>query len=178
MTKRNLPTALALSLLMICGSLAVTVPATAGEQEPLRGAWTTSITCLTPSARALIDTIEAKFGKMDIISTCRPGARVAGTGEISRHSSGNAIDFIAGDRKAAVLQWLIANHTSGGTMTYASSPHIHVDIGPHWVQLAGGSAFTPGESSGQQARVTKVLRTHHSYAKPRLSEDSADAGDN
>jgi len=123
-----------------------TGPAGAASQEPLRGAYSTSVTCLTPAARGLIGRIEAKFGKMDIISTCRPGARVAGTGQLSRHSSGNAIDFIAGDRKSAVLAWLIANHSDGGTMTYSNSPHIHVDIGPHWVQLAGGSAYVPGNN--------------------------------
>jgi len=31
-------------------------------------------------------------------------------------------------------------------MTYSNSPHIHVDIGPHWVQLAGGSAYVPGNN--------------------------------
>jgi uncharacterized protein YcbK (DUF882 family) len=134
-------TATALAMTALAG---LAGPALAGQHEPLRGAYTISLDCLTPPARALIGSIEAKFGKMEIISTCRPGARVAGTGQLSRHSSGNAIDFIAGDRKSAVLAWLIANHTDGGTMTYADSPHIHVDIGPHWVQLAGGAAFVPG----------------------------------
>jgi len=124
----------------------VASPALAGGHEPLRGSYTSSLECLTRPARALIEEIQARFGKMDIISTCRPGARVAGTGQISRHSSGNAIDFIAGDRKGAVLSWLIANHTNGGTMTYSDSPHIHVDIGPHWVQLAGQASFVPGSN--------------------------------
>ena len=61
---------------------------------------------------------------MQIISTCRPGARIAGSGRISRHASGNAIDFSAGGRKGAVVRWLIANHKSGGTMTYSRhEPH-------------------------------------------------------
>lgn len=98
---------------------------------------TTSLDCLTAPAHALIDRIQAKFGTMQIVSTCRPGARVAGSGELSRHSSGNAIDFNAGSRKSEVVAWLIANHTTGGTMTYNDADHIHVDIGPHWVILAG-----------------------------------------
>ena len=36
---------------------------------------------------------------MQIISTCRPGARIAGSGRISKHASGEAIDFNAGRRK-------------------------------------------------------------------------------
>jgi len=91
--------------------------------------------CLTPAARALLGRIEAKFGAMQIISTCRPGARIAGSGRISRHASGNAVDFNAGNRKGSVVRWLIANHKSGGTMTYSGMSHVHVDIGPHFVSL-------------------------------------------
>ena len=54
-----------------------------------------SRSCLTPAARALLGRIEAQFGTMQIISTCRPGARIAGSGRISKHASGEAIDFNA-----------------------------------------------------------------------------------
>ena len=99
----------------------------------------TSRTCLTPAARALLGRIEAQFGRVQVVSTCRPGARIAGTGRISRHASGNAIDFNApSGRKAQVVRWLIANHRSGGVMTYAGMSHIHVDIGPRFVSLNSG----------------------------------------
>jgi hypothetical protein len=91
--------------------------------------------CLKPAARALLERIEAEFGEMRIISTCRRGALIAGTGRISRHAIGQAIDFDAGNRKRDVVRWLIANHTTGGTMTYADMSHIHVDIGHHFVAL-------------------------------------------
>jgi hypothetical protein len=94
---------------------------------------------LTPAALALLDRIETKFGPVNVISGYRPGARIAGSGRISRHASGNAIDFEAGGRKGAIVQWLIANHKSGGTMTYADMSHIHVDIGQHFVSLGSGS---------------------------------------
>lgn len=93
--------------------------------------------CLTKPARALLVTIEAKFGRVQLVSTCRPGATISGSGRPSRHASGNAVDFKAGGNKAAIVTWLIANHKSGGTMTYADMDHIHVDIGPHFVSLAG-----------------------------------------
>jgi uncharacterized protein YcbK (DUF882 family) len=91
--------------------------------------------CLKPTARALLERIEAEFGEMRIISTCRAGARIAGTGRISKHATGEAIDFDAGPRKRDVVRWLIANHMTGGTMTYADMSHIHVDVGPHFVAL-------------------------------------------
>jgi hypothetical protein len=94
--------------------------------------------CLRPAARTLLDRIEAQFGPMKIISTCRPGARIAGSGRISKHASGEAIDFEAGRRKGEVVRWLIANHKSGGTMTYAGMSHIHVDVGYRFVALNSG----------------------------------------
>src|SRR5262249_25534287 len=60
-------------------------------------------TCLTPPARALLERIEEKFGPVRLVSTCRPGAIVVGTGRPSRHESGNAFDFTAGARKVDVV---------------------------------------------------------------------------
>jgi hypothetical protein len=73
-----------------------------------------------------------------VVSSCRPGDFIPGTAHPSRHASGNAVDFLAGRRKAAIVQWLIANHREGGTMTYAGMDHVHVDIGPHFVSIADG----------------------------------------
>jgi hypothetical protein len=94
--------------------------------------------CLSAPARGLLSRIESNFGAVQVISTCRPGARIAGTGKVSRHASGNAIDFAAGGRKGAIVSWLVANHHSGGTMTYRGMSHIHVDIGPRFVRLGAG----------------------------------------
>jgi hypothetical protein len=94
--------------------------------------------CLTTAARALLNRIEQKFGPVKVVSTCRPGAMIPGSWRQSRHASGNAVDFDAGSRKAAIVAWLIANHRKGGTMTYAGMDHIHVDIGPHFVSIANG----------------------------------------
>ncbi len=94
--------------------------------------------CLQASASALLARIESQFGPVQVISTCRPGARIAGSGKPSKHGFGLAVDFEAGGRKAAIVNWLRANHTSGGTMTYAGMSHIHVDIGQRFVSLGSG----------------------------------------
>lgn len=110
--------------------------------------------CLTPAARALLERIEQKFGPVKVMSTCRRGATIAGTGRPSRHASGNAVDFDAGPRKAAILEWLIANHRTGGIMTYAGMDHVHVDIGPRFISLAGGrhwSSWNSNRRDGSQA---------------------------
>lgn len=114
---------------------------------------TASRSCLTSPARNLLARIERQFGTMQVVSTCRPGARIAGTGRISRHASGNAVDFNAGLRKGAVIRWLLANHHSGGTMTYAHSGHIHVDIGPRFVSLAGSRTRTASRASRFNGRM-------------------------
>jgi Peptidase M15 len=95
----------------------------------------TSRSCLTRDARALLNSIENKFGRVDIVSTCRPGARIARSGRPSKHASGEAIDFRAPGRKKQIVQWLINNHGDGGTMTYSDMDHIHVDVGYHFVAL-------------------------------------------
>lgn len=94
--------------------------------------------CLQPAASALLYRIESQFGPVQIISTCRPGAVIRNTGKPSKHRYGLAIDFNAGARKGAIVQWLIANHHAGGTMTYAGMSHIHVDIGQRFVSLGSG----------------------------------------
>ena len=104
-----------------------------------RGAGGSSGACLTSPARELLQRIEAQFGPVQIVSTCRPGARIAGTGRISKHASGEAVDFNAGSRKAEIVRWLIANHKTGGTMTYAGMSHVHVDIGYPFVALNSGA---------------------------------------
>ena len=98
-----------------------------------------SRSCLQPQARALLNRIESQFGPVSIISTCRPGAVIATTGKPSKHRYGLAIDFDAGSRKGAIVNWLMANHHSGGTMTYRNMSHIHVDIGPRFVSLNANS---------------------------------------
>jgi hypothetical protein len=108
--------------------------------------------CLKREVHALLDKVEAQFGPVRVISTCRPGARIAGSGRISRHASGNAVDFEAGGRKGEIINWLVANHKAGGTMTYPDMSHIHIDIGQHFVSLAGGRKYASHNRSGSSSR--------------------------
>jgi hypothetical protein len=137
-----------------------------------------SRTCLTPAAQALLARIEAQFGRVQLISTCRPGARIAGTGKVSKHASGQAIDFNApSGRKAEVVSWLIANHRSGGTMTYARMSHIHVDIGYHFVSLNSGGGGATRIASRRSTSRTAVAsrsapRAERAAASRELSGDA------
>jgi len=121
--------------------------------------------CLTTAVHAVLDQIEARFGPVKVISTCRPGARIAGSGRISRHASGNAVDFEAGGRKGAIINWLVANHKSGGTMTYPSMSHIHVDVGQHFVSLAGGRKYASRSGSSSRRYAQDSSRYDGGYSR-------------
>ena len=83
--------------------------------------------CLTAQTRGILNRMEARFGKVKVISTCRPGAVIAGSGRPSQHRYGKAVDFIPNGNRAAVLAWLRGN-VPGAVITYASG-HIHYDTG-------------------------------------------------
>ena len=129
--------------------------------------------CLTTAARALLEQIEEKFGPVRVISTCRPGARIAGSGRISRHASGNAVDFDAGKRKGEIVKWLVANHKKGGTMTYPDMSHIHVDIGRHFVSLAGSRSYASrSHRSGRSYASNSRAYGGEYYGRPRSRQVS------
>lgn len=115
---------------------AVLVLSASADAKVSYGGGDSTRTCLKPSARALLGRIEAHFGRVQLVSTCRRGARIRGTGKLSKHATGEAIDFkVPGRNKAEVIRWLKANHHGGGIMTYRNFNHIHVDVGHRFVRL-------------------------------------------
>jgi uncharacterized protein YcbK (DUF882 family) len=125
----------------------------------LHGNATTSRSCLTAETRQLLERVEARFGPVQIVSTCRPGAVIAGTSHASMHRYGRAVDFNAPPgRKAEIVRWLAANN-AGGTMTYASMSHIHMDTGPyHFVSLGAGGG---GRHHDHLHRIGHPRFAHH-----------------
>ena len=85
--------------------------------------------CLTPDTRELLSRLEATFGRVNLISTCRAGARMP-TGDVSWHARNRAFDFVVPKRvdKRDVMVWLGKN-SPGVTISYRSMPHIHTDTG-------------------------------------------------
>jgi hypothetical protein len=133
--------------------------------------------CLKPEIRALLEKIEDMFRPVEVISTCRPGATIAGTGRPSRHASGNAVDFEAGDRKSAIIKWLVANNHTGGTMTYSGMSHIHIDFGPHFVALAapsGGGTRTAGRSFRGEGYASGYSRSYEGGPRSYAYEGSSE----
>lgn len=111
----------------------------------------TSRTCLTPDTRTILERAEARFGvTFTLVSTCRPGAFIAGTNHLSEHARGRAVDLLVprGVSKAAVVKWLYAN-APGVTMVYRNMPHVHFDTGPYHTLACGGC----GQRRAGHARV-------------------------
>jgi uncharacterized protein YcbK (DUF882 family) len=87
-----------------------------------------SRSCLTGDTRAVLAGLEARVGKVKVISTCRPGAVIAGSGRPSQHRYGKAVDFVpTGGQRASALAYL-RGRGAGPVITYASG-HIHFDTG-------------------------------------------------
>ncbi len=130
--------------------------------------------CLVPAARALLERIEANFGQVNVISTCRAHAVVAGSHRPSLHRYGLAIDFKT-SRKAEVVRWLMANNP-GGTMTYRNHPHIHADVGPHFIELAGRRIATGGVGRRTFAMSMAHGRARHAAkARPHVDRTAMSA---
>jgi hypothetical protein len=92
------------------------------------GGASASRSCLTGETRALLSRFEARFGTVKVISTCRPGAVIAGSGRPSQHRYGKAVDFMPKPgQRAAMLAWLRSN-ANGAVITYGTG-HIHFDTG-------------------------------------------------
>jgi hypothetical protein len=87
--------------------------------------------CLPGVLKQRLSQIRSKFGPVRVVSAHRPGARIAGSGRRSFHSSCRAVDFHPPRGKhRAVVAWLKANH-GGGVGTYSCGMnHIHIDNGP------------------------------------------------
>jgi uncharacterized protein YcbK (DUF882 family) len=96
--------------------------------------------CLTSDTRSLLDQAESAFRvTFTLVSTCRPGAIIAGTNHISEHAHGRAVDLLVPHAisKAAVVRWFYA-HAKGVTMVYRDMPHVHFDTGPYHKLACGG----------------------------------------
>jgi hypothetical protein len=107
--------------------------------------------CLVSAAASLLAQLEAQFGPVRVVSTCRNGATIAGTRRPSMHRFGKAFDFIApAGRKAAIIRWLRAN-SPGVTMTYRGMHHVHTDVGSYRRVILGAGGR---RAARRQSRMT------------------------
>jgi uncharacterized protein YcbK (DUF882 family) len=89
-----------------------------------------SPSCLPASLREALNEVESRYGKVEIVSTFRKGATIAGTQHPSYHRWCRAVDFHPPKgRYAATLRYLKQNF-EGGIGTYSGRMHhLHLDDG-------------------------------------------------
>lgn len=114
----------------------------------------TSRSCLTADTRAELAMLEARFGKVRIISTC-VRKNIAGTRRLSYHSFGRAVDF-SHPRKSAIVAYLKTRPVL--VMTYSTHGHIHFNTGQKGVILGangfgGGKRYVRKRYRGSAAQV-------------------------
>lgn len=116
----------------------------------------TSQSCLPSVLTSTLNQVRSMFGALDILSTHRPGARIAGSGKPSYHASCRAVDFKPRQNYREVVNWLYANH-SGGLGTYSCGmSHIHIDNGPkvRFHKCVGGSDGSTKKKYKKKKKVT------------------------
>jgi hypothetical protein len=99
----------------------------------------TSRACLTADTRAVLARLEARVGKVRIVSTCRPGARIRGTGRQSKHAIGRAVDFNT-PRKREAIAFLRSQGVF--VMTYCGMSHVHFNTGQRGASFCGSRAIS------------------------------------
>lgn len=94
-----------------------------------RGSRGISSKCLPSVLKTRLAQVEKRWGKVRVISTHRPGAKLK-SGRPSKHATCRAVDFVPPKGTyGAVAKWLKANH-KGGVGTYSGKfHHIHIDTG-------------------------------------------------
>jgi hypothetical protein len=104
---------------------------------PARSA-STSTACLPASLKSALADVQSRFGPVEVVSTHRPGASIAGTRHRSYHSSCQAVDFRPARGTYAAVASYLKGSWQGGVGTY-SSGHIHIDTGANYQWHSGAA---------------------------------------
>lgn len=84
-----------------------------------------------PAIRAALADVGRRFGPVELVSTCRPGAVIAGTHHASLHAACRAVDFNPARGTYTRVAAYLRRTWKGGVGTYACAMHhIHIDDGP------------------------------------------------
>jgi hypothetical protein len=142
-------------------------PASARYKPPYRPS--TGMSCEPTVLRQTIEDIRHRFGPVQVMSTHRPGAKIAGTGHRSLHADCRAVDFDPPPGKyQEVVAWLKQNH-HGGLGTYSCGMHhIHIDNGSptSWHKCVGGGSKI-AKGGGPSLEYATSRKPSLSYARGR-----------
>jgi hypothetical protein len=130
------------------------------------GAPSTSRTCLPLELKNALATIESRFGPVKVVSTHRPGARIAGTHHMSLHATCRAVDFHPAPGKYREVLAYLRSEWNGGIGTYSGQMHhLHIDVGYKkvWHTHLGGSRVAAGDRPPPRRAVAQRHRATNGY---------------
>ncbi|MFL4968981.1 MAG: D-Ala-D-Ala carboxypeptidase family metallohydrolase [Xanthobacteraceae bacterium] len=123
----------------------------------------TSRACLPHELKNVLATIESRYGPVQVISTHRPGARIAGTHHASLHATCRAVDFHPAAGKYREVLAYLRSEWNGGVGTYSGGQHhLHVDVGSKkiwhthvaWPRTVAGDRPPPRKAAARKQRGT------------------------
>lgn len=113
-----------------------------------------SRSCLTGQTASILSALEARVGRVSIVSTCRKGAVIAGTRRPSYHRYGMAVDFSTSN-KATAIAFLKTQPVL--VMTYSNMGHIHFNTGQKGA-IYGANAYGGGRRYAKRNYYTASKR--------------------
>jgi uncharacterized protein YcbK (DUF882 family) len=123
----------------------------------------TSRACLPSALKDVLASIESRYGPVRVISTHRPGARIAGTSHPSLHATCRAVDFHPAPGKYREVLAYLNSHWNGGIGTYSGQlHHLHVDVGhrKRWHTYAAGAGQWPRLLHAKAQSTTSGTNLH------------------
>jgi peptidase M15-like protein len=138
----------------------------AGDQVSAAGRHggpSTSRACLPHELKGILASIESRYGPVQVISTFRPGARIAGTHHASLHASCRAVDFHPARGKYREVLAYVRSQWNGGIGTYSGQQHhLHLDVGSKkiwhtnvaWPRTLAGDRPPPRKTAARKPRGT------------------------
>jgi Peptidase M15 len=173
---------LALSHIPAASAQEVSAPSTAPGQDRAdhvsavrrHGGPSTSRACLPYELKNALATIESRFGPVKVVSTHRPGARIAGTHYASYHATCRAVDFHPAPGKYREVLAYLRSSWNGGLGTYSGQMHhLHIDVGPKivWHTNVGWPRTVAAGDRPAPPRRTAARRTRNTtgYQAPEFS---------
>lgn len=125
---------------ILCAGVALFLMSTAAAAN-------TSRECLDPKTMALLEKVEARYGKVKLAKTCVAGATKP-DGSVSWHARNRAFDFHTpkGAKQGEIVQWL-GQVSSGVTIGYSGklAGIIHADTGNYHKVIYRAASHEAGE---------------------------------
>ena len=125
---------------------------------------TVSTSCLPGSIKAALARVQSQCGGLTIISAHRGGARIAGSGKPSYHSSCRAADFTMRDYKCGMR--VLAGWSGGLSTDPHRVAHLHMDTGPR-------IRFAHGGGGGSTRYASRSARSAYASADPAAASSTA-----